>query len=223
LVDVLYLISIPIGNLLDITKRAVESLEKVEILLCEDTRVAGKLLKLLDIKNKPKLVSFYDEVEKQKTGQVMEWLKEGKGVGMVSDAGTPLLSDPGWYLVRECIKQGLEFEVVPGVSAVVTALQLSGLPMDKYSFLGFLPKKGGKRKRILEKYGSVLGTKVFYESPFRVERLLGDILEVWGDSEVALCREMTKKHQEIIRGKMSEVLEKIKGKTLKGEVVLVVG
>lgn len=219
----LYLISVPIGNLSDITKRAIETLERVEILLCEDTRVTGKLLRLLKIKNKPRLVSFYDEVERQKTGQVIEWLKEGKEIGLVGDAGTPLLSDPGWYLVRECVNQDLELEVVPGASAVVTALQLSGLPMDKYSFLGFLPKKGGKRKKILEGYRLVLGTKVFYESPFRIERLLGDVLDTWGDSEVVLCREMTKKHQEIIRGKVSEVLGKIKGKTLKGEVVLVVG
>ncbi len=219
----LYLISVLIGNLLDVSKRAVETLEKVEILLCEDTRVTGKLLGLLGIKNKPKLVSFYDQVEKEKAGQVIEWLKEGKEVGLVGDAGTPLLSDPGWYLTRECIKQNLEIEVVPGASAVVTALQLSGLPMDKYSFLGFLPKKGGKRKRVLEKYGPVLGTKVFYESPFRVGKLLGDVLETWGDLDVALCREMTKKHQEVIRGKASEVLEKIRNRVLKGEVVLVVG
>ncbi len=219
----LYLITLPIGNLEDITLRALRVLEEVEILLCEDTRVTGKLLGLLEIKNSPKLISFYDEVEREKTGEVLDLLREGKKVGLVSDAGTPLLSDPGWWLVKEVISKGLELEVIPGVSAAIMALELSGLPMDKFCFLGFLPRKGGKRKRIFENYDEKTGTKVIYESAFRIEKTLSDALEFWGDKEMVLCREMTKKYEEVIRGKISEVLKKIKGKMLKGEIVLVVG
>jgi 16S rRNA (cytidine1402-2'-O)-methyltransferase len=219
----LYIISLPIGNSKDITLRAIEVLEEVEILLCEDSRVTRKLLEILKIKNRPKLFSFYDQVEREKTGQVLEFLREGRKVGLVSDAGTPLLSDPGWWLVKEAINKGLEVEVVGGISAALVALELSGLAADKFCFLGFLPRKGSKRKRIFEIYKGEVGTKIIYESALRMEKTLGDILENWGDRKMAICREMTKKHEEITRGMTSEVLTKIKGKKLKGEVVLVVG
>ncbi|MFA4827464.1 MAG: 16S rRNA (cytidine(1402)-2'-O)-methyltransferase [Candidatus Shapirobacteria bacterium] len=194
----LYLISTPIGNLKDITVRAMETLEKVEILLCEDTRNTGKLLELLKIKNKPKLVSFYDETEEQKIPQVMNWLREEKEVGLVTDGGTPLLSDPGWRLVKKCQETGIKYTALPGASAAINALVLAGLPIGRFSFLGFLPKKPGERKKILEKYKEFEGAKVVYESPFRTERLILEIKEVCGEkTEIRICREMTKKFEEV--------------------------
>lgn len=180
--------------------RAMETLEKVEILLCEDSRVTGNLLKLLELKNKPRLVSFYDEVEEQKIPEVVKWLQSGKEVGLVSDAGTPLLSDPGWKLVKKCQNLGIEYTAIPGPCAVVNALVLSGLPIGRFCFLGFLPKKAGERKKILEKYKTVEGAKIVYESPLRTERLLGEIKEVYGEKvEIRICREMTKKFEEVAK------------------------
>jgi len=194
----LYIISTPIGNLGDITLRAIETLESLDILLCEDTRKTGILLKELGIKNKIKLVSFYDEVERQKIPQVVEYLKEGLEVGLVTNAGTPLLSDPGWLLVKKCRESGLKYTAIPGANAVINALVLSGLPMQRFSFLGFLPKKDGERKKILEKYKTIEGAKVVYESPNRLEKLIGEIKKIYeGKVEIRICREMTKKFEEV--------------------------
>jgi 16S rRNA (cytidine1402-2'-O)-methyltransferase len=194
----LYIISTPIGNLGDITLRAIETLESLDILLCEDTRKTGILLQELKIANKPKLISFYDEVERQKIPQVVCWLKEGFEVGLVTSAGTPLLSDPGWLLVKKCRELGLKYTAIPGASAVINALILSGLPMQRFSFLGFLPKKDRERKKILEKYKMVEGVKVVYESPNRLEKLVGEIKETYGkEAQIRICREMTKKFEEI--------------------------
>ncbi|KKR68340.1 MAG: Ribosomal RNA small subunit methyltransferase I [Microgenomates group bacterium GW2011_GWA2_40_6] len=209
----LYIISTPIGNLGDITLRAIETLEMVDILLCEDTRKTGILLKELKIKNNIKLVSFYDEVERQKIPQVIEWLKEGLEVGLVTNAGTPLLSDPGWLLVKKCQELGLKYTAIPGASAVINALILSGLPMQRFSFLGFLPKKDRERKKILEKYKMVEGVKVVYESPNRLEKLVGEIKETYGkEVQIRICREMTKKFEEVKNGMDGDV---------RGEVVVV--
>ena len=194
----LYIISTPIGNLGDITLRVIEILEMIDILLCEDTRKTGILLKELKIKNQIKLISFYDEVERQKIPQVISWLKEGLEVGLVTSAGTPLLSDPGWLLVKKCRELGLKYTAIPGANAVINALVLSGLPMQRFSYLGFLPKKDGERKKILEKYKTVEGAKVVYESPNRSEKLIGEIKEIYGkDVQIRICREMTKKFEEI--------------------------
>jgi len=199
----------------DITLRAIETLEKVEVLLCEDTRETKKLLEGLKIKNKPELVSFYDEVEEQKIPQVISWLNMGKEVGVVSDGGTPLLSDPGWRLVKKCQELGLKYTAIPGACAAVNALVLAGLPMGRFSFLGFLPKKNGERKKILEKYKNIEGAKVVYESPFRVKKLVEEIKLIFGDkAEMRICREMTKKFEEVqvdfdedTRGEMVVVFE----------------
>lgn len=194
----LYIISTPIGNLKDITLRAIDMFESIDILLCEDTRKTGILLKELKIANSPKLVSFYDEVERQKIPQIVEMLKEGLEVGLVTDAGTPLLSDPGWLLVRKCQELGLKYTAIPGPSAVINALVLAGLPMGRFSYLGFLPKRNGERKKVLEKYKEVEGAKVVYESPLRTEKLVNEIKEVYGEKvEIRIIREMTKKFEEV--------------------------
>lgn len=208
----LYIISTPIGNLGDVTARAVEALGEVEILLCEDTRVTGKLLSLLNIKNKPKLVQYYDEIEEQKIPQVIDWLEEGKEIGLVTDAGTPLISDPGWKLIKRCQEKELPYTSLPGPSAVVNALVLSGLPTDRFVFLGFLPKKEGKRREIFESVANLEITKVIYESPFRVKDTIEDIRKICGDKcQIRVMREMTKKFEEITKDA---------GNGTKGEVVI---
>jgi 16S rRNA (cytidine1402-2'-O)-methyltransferase len=210
----LYIISTPIGNLGDITYRAIKTLEMVDVLLCEDTRKTGILLKELGIKNQIKLISFYDEVERQKIPQVVDWLKEGLEVGLVTNAGTPLLSDPGWLLVKKCQELGIKYTAIPGANAVINALVLSGLPMQRFSFLGFLPKKDNDRKKILEKYRTVEGVKVVYESAQRLEKLVGEIKEIYGkEVKIRICREMTKKFEEVLKPEESV--------NNKGEVVLV--
>jgi 16S rRNA (cytidine1402-2'-O)-methyltransferase len=182
----------------DITLRAIDMFESIDVLLCEDTRKTGLLLKELKIANKPKLFSFYDEVERQKIPQVVEMLKEGLEVGLVTDAGTPLLSDPGWLLVKKCQELGIKYTAMPGACAAIDALVLSGLPMGRFSYLGFLPKKDGERKRILEKYKEIEGTKVVYESPLRTEKLVKEIKEIYGEKvEIRIIREMTKKFEEV--------------------------
>ena len=218
----LYIIATPIGNLGDITVRALETLEKVEYLLCEDTRNTGLLLANLGIKNKPKLISFYDEVEEQKIPEIINLLEQNKEIGLVTDAGTPIVSDPGYKLVKKCQKLGYKITSIPGPSAVINALVLSGIPSGRFSFLGFLPKKPGERKKILEKYQIFDGAKIIYESPFRLIKLIEEIRTVYGeDTEVSVCREMTKKFEEIINGKISDVFEKINSKNIKGEIVVI--
>jgi len=194
----LYIISTPIGNLKDITLRSIDILKSIDILLCEDTRKSGILLKELGITNKPELVSFYDEVETQKVPYVIKNLEAGKEIGLISDAGTPLLSDPGWNLVKKCQEMGLIYTALPGPSAVINALVLSGLHMGRFTYLGFLSKKTGERKNILKKYRNIEGSKVVYESPLRVEKLIKEIKEIYGEkTEIRILREMTKKFEEI--------------------------
>jgi len=208
----LYIISTPIGNLKDITLRAIDTLETIDILLCEDTRKTGFLLKELKIVNKPKLVSFYDEVEQQKIPQVINWLKEGLEIGLVSDAGTPLLSDPGWLLVKKCYELKIEYTAIPGANAVINAAVLSGLPIQRFCFLGFLPKKDGDKRRLLEKYKDVGVVKIIYESANRTKEAVDLIKNINGEkTQIRIVREMTKKFEEIS--------EEMLGDT-KGEVVI---
>ncbi len=210
----LYIIATPIGNLGDISLRAVEVLEKLDVLLCEDTRKTGLLLQSLNLKNKPKLLAFYDEVEQQKIPQVIKMLEDGMEVGLVSDAGTPLVSDPGWMLVRKCQEKGMAYTSLPGANAAINALVLSGLPMGRFAYLGFLPKKSGDRKKILEQYKNIDGAKVVYESPFRTKELIDEIKEIYGENvKIRICREMTKKFEEVLDGKIDG--------EIKGEVVVV--
>lgn len=196
----LYIISTPIGNLKDITLRAIDTLEDVDILLCEDTRRTGLMLQSLKIVNKPKLISFYDEVEQQKIPEIINYLREGLEVGLVTNAGTPLISDPGWLLVKKCREMGIKYTATPGACAVTNAAVLSGLPIQRFCFLGFLPKKDGDRKKVLEKYKAVEGAKIVYESPLRIEKLIEEIKEIYGEkAEIRIIREMTKKFEEVLK------------------------
>lgn len=215
--------AVPIGNSKDVSLRVLEKLEEVEIILCEDTRKTAKLLSIWGVKNKAKLVSFYDQVEDQKLGQVVNWLKEGKQLALLTDAGSPLISDPGLKLVRKCQKENLEHTSVPGASAVINALILSGLSPTPFCFLGFLTKKKSKRLKLLETYKDIKMTKVIYESPFRLLKLLEDVKKVWGDGkQVVVCREMTKKFEQVIKGKLVDVLSQLESKKIKGEIVVLI-
>lgn len=195
----LYIVSTPIGNLGDISLRAIETLEKVEYLLCEDTRNTGLLLANLKIKNKPKLISFYDEVEEQKIPEIIKLLEGGSEVALVTDAGTPIISDPGWKLVKKCRSLGINYTALPGACAVINGLVLSGIPSGRFCFLGFLPKKDGERIKLLEKYKEFDGAKIVYESPFRIKKLEEQIKKVYGNEvQMAIVREMTKKFEEVL-------------------------
>jgi len=210
----LYIISTPIGNLKDITLRALETLETIDYLLCEDTRVTGNLLKLLGIKNRPQLISFYDEIELQKIPQVIKLLEDGGEVGLVTDAGTPLISDPGWLLLQKCQKLGIKYTCLPGACAAINAAVLSGLPIQRFSFLGFLPRNSGDRKKILESYKNVSTVKIVYEAPGRLIKTIEDIKTVYGsDTQIKIIREMTKKFEEILTPDQIN--------NLKGEAVIV--
>ena len=218
----MYIISTPIGNLGDITKRAIDTLRNLDILLVEDTRVSGKLLKNFDIE--AKMVSFNEYSEKTKTASIISLLKEGKTVGIISDSGTPLISDPGFLLVREAIKNDIKVIAIPGPTALIYALTVSGLPTDKFIFLGYLPKKEGKRTNILKNLKKtsdyITTTVIFYESPYRLLATLRNIGEVFGDIDVVVCREMTKMHEEVLRESVPKLIEHFSTITLKGEFTL---
>jgi len=219
----LYLVAVPIGNSGDISLRAISVLEKADILLCEDTRKTGSLLSKLKIKNKPILFSFYDEVEDKRVTKVVSWLKEGREVALLSDAGSPLVSDPGWRLLTRCQRENIKYTSLPGASAVINALILSGMSPTPFCFLGFLSKKKSKRLKVLKGVSDLDMTKIIYESPFRLSKLLLDIEKVWGgDKKVTICREMTKKHEEVVKSHISALIEKYKNHRIKGEVVVVV-
>jgi 16S rRNA (cytidine1402-2'-O)-methyltransferase len=215
----LYLVATPIGNLKDITQRAIEVLSSVEIIACEDTRKTGLLLQKLEIKNKPYLLSYYEENELGRISQMINFLKENKNVALVSNAGTPTISDPGFKLVRECLKQEIKVESIPGPSSLLTALTVSGLPTDKFMFLGFLPKKGGKRKIIFESLPKKT-TVIFFESPFRLLKTLNGLKETLGDIEIVVCRELTKIFEEIRREKISQSMTHFEKNKPKGELTI---
>lgn len=210
----------PIGNLEDITQRALRILKEVDLILCEDTRQSRKLLDHYRIEKS--LESFFEHNEAQKTAQVIKMLEEGKNVALVSDGGTPLISDPGYRLVRVAIKKGVVISPVPGSSAVTTALVASGLPLDQFIFVGFLPQKPGQRRNFLEKIREEKRTLVAFESPNRLLFALNDILEVLGDRHICVAREMTKVHEEFARGRVSEIIKSLSGQPIKGEITLIV-
>jgi 16S rRNA (cytidine1402-2'-O)-methyltransferase len=223
---ILYIVATPIGNLQDITLRAIKILQTVDIIACEDTRKTGILLSqiLPTGSSKPRLISYYDQNELQRIPEIIVAIKDGLNIALVSDAGTPTISDPGFKLVREAIRKGLKVESIPGPSSVISALVSSGLPTDKFLFLGYPPKKPGHRKKLLQSLTTVLHsvkvTIIFFEAPHRLLKTLSGLKEVFGDIDIAICRELTKIYQEIRQEKVSDSIEHFSKVIPKGEFVI---
>jgi len=218
----LTLVATPIGNLDDITYRAVKLLESADLIACEDTRVTGKLLTLLGIPSK-KLTPYHEHNAEKARPALMARMREGAAVVLVSDAGTPLVSDPGFRLVRACLEEDIPVTSAPGASALLTALQLSGLPSDRFLFAGFLPNKDGARRSVLSELAAVPASLIFYESPHRLEDSLAAMAELLPGREAAVARELTKLYEEVRRGSLVELAAHYKeAGGPKGEVVIVV-
>ena len=217
----LYLVATPIGNLEDITLRALRVLRECDVVAAEDTRHSGRLLKHFGI-SKP-LLSYFQFNEARRSEEIIERLRRGEKVALVTDAGSPGISDPGERVVKAAIAAGFRVESVPGACALVAALTASGLPTDEFHFIGFLPHKSGQRRNKLESLKSFDGTLVLYESPYRIEKLLVELSEVFPDRQVVLARELTKKFEEFLRGKPAELLAIAKKRSLKGEFVVMMG
>ncbi len=215
----LFIVSTPIGNLADITFRAVETLKTVSFIAAEDTRRTRKLLNHFDIKTK--LISYYEHNRFARIPQILQHLESGKDVAVVTDAGTPGVSDPAYKLIRSVIQVDVKVEPIPGASAFLTALVASGLPTDRFLFVGFLPPKKGRRKKLSD-LASHEATLILYENPKRVVKTLSDIATFLGDRPAVVCRELTKVHEEIIRGTISEILSYFSRETPRGECVIMI-
>jgi 16S rRNA (cytidine1402-2'-O)-methyltransferase len=215
----LYLVSTPIGNLADMSRRAIDVLTAVHLIAAEDTRHSKTLLRNYGVATRT--TSYHDFNKERKTRALIADLCQGRDVALISDAGTPGISDPAYRLVRQCIDGGIRVEAIPGPTAFVPALVLSGLPTDRFVFEGFLPARKGRRKR-LDDLVDEIRTIILYESPHRIHRTIEDLITVLGDRDVALARELTKKFEEILRGNLTDVRNQISGRRLKGELVLVV-
>ena len=213
----LYLVATPIGNLSDITYRAVEVLKTVEVCFAEDTRVTKVLFNHYNIHTR--LECYQEHNKETQYKQVLKYLESGISVALVSDAGMPIISDPGYFVAKEAIKAGFDVIPIPGASASLSALIVSGITPQPFTFYGFLDSKSSKRKKELETLKEHKETLIFYEAPHRIKEMLEDLLQVFGDREIALAREITKKFEEVIRGNVSEIIEV--ADTLKGEMVVV--
>jgi 16S rRNA (cytidine1402-2'-O)-methyltransferase len=217
----LWIVATPIGNLGDLSPRAVEILGSVDVIACEDTRRTGLLLQHLGIK-KP-MRSLHEHNERARTGEILDLLRSGRSVAVVSDAGTPLLSDPGFVVTREAVHAGFTVSAVPGPSAAVAALVVSGLPPYPFAMLGFPPPRSGKRRSFFCRFAELDATLVFFESPHRVLASLEDAAAVFGDRPAAIARELTKLHEEVLRGRLSELRAALGERaSIKGEFVVVV-
>lgn len=216
----LYLVATPIGNLEDITLRALRTLKECDVIAAEDTRRTGQLLKHFGV-SKP-LLSYFQFNEAKRSEEIIERLKRDEKIALVTDAGSPGISDPGERVVRAARAAGLRVESVPGPCALIAALTASGLPTDEFHFIGFLPHKSGQRRKQLEALKNFAGTLVLYESPYRIEKLLSELAEVFPDRQIVLARELTKKFEEFLRGTPAELLEATKTRSLKGEFVVLV-
>jgi 16S rRNA (cytidine1402-2'-O)-methyltransferase len=218
----LFLVGTPIGNLGDLAPRAVETLAAVDLIAAEDTRRTGRLLAHLQLPDRP-LLSFFEGNERERTEEVLQRLRGGATVALVTDGGMPTVSDPGFRLVRACAAEGIDVRVVPGPSAAIAALAISGLPTDRFVFEGFLPRRAGDRRARLEALASEARTIVCFESPKRVRAMLAEALDVLGDRPAAVARELTKLHEEVVRGSLAELPTALDATTLKGELVVVIG
>lgn len=216
----LYLVPTPVGNMEDMTLRAIRILKEADLVLCEDTRISGILLKHFEIKNR--LLSHHKFNEHSTSAGIVNRLKAGETIALISDAGTPGISDPGFFLAREAAASGITVQTLPGATAFVPALVSSGLPCDRFCFEGFLPQKKG-RKTHLESLADEMRTMIFYESPYRVVKTLSQFAEVFGaDRQVSCCREISKVHEESVRGTLAEVINHFEETEPRGEFVIVV-
>jgi len=216
----LYIVSTPIGNLEDLTYRAHRILQEVHIIAAEDTRHTQKLCGHYEIGTT--LTSYHDFNKEEKTPVLLEKIREGQSIALVSDAGTPLISDPGYYLLTRAIAEGMPVVPIPGPSAILTALAVSGLPTDAFRYEGFLPKKSGARSRVLQALAEEPRTIILFETPHRIKATLGEIQEIFGNRQLVIARELTKNYEEIIRGSAEEILKKYKTQSPKGEMTLVI-
>lgn len=214
----LFIVPTPIGNLSEMTPRAIETLHQVDVIACEDTRVTGSLLHHFGIETR--CIQHHNFNEKQSTKGILELLEKGQNVAIVSDAGYPLISDPGQLLVQEVLEEGYNVVPLSGSSALLSALVASNCISQPFAFIGFLPASQSACKKVLENYKHLEMTMIFYEAPHRIEKMLNAVLEVLGDRKITLARELTKKHEEFLRGQCSEILQEVEG--LKGEMVVIV-
>ncbi|MBR5515993.1 MAG: 16S rRNA (cytidine(1402)-2'-O)-methyltransferase [Clostridia bacterium] len=215
----LYLVATPIGNLSDLSERAFKVLSEVDFIAAEDTRNTGKLLSVLGISKS--MTSYYEHNKKQSGESIIRRLKEGESCALVTDAGTPAISDPGEDLVRECIKEGVQVTSLPGACAVIVALTLSGMDTRRFTFEGFLPVKGKERKDVLSELALEKRTLILYEAPHKLKVTLADLLEYFGNRRIALCRELTKLNEEVMRLELSEAVSYYNEHEPRGEYVLV--
>jgi len=217
---ILYIVATPIGNLEDMTYRAVRILGEVDLIAAEDTRHSLKLLNHFSI-SKP-MTSYFDHNQQFKGERILNALRQGKSVALISDAGTPCVSDPGYQLVRDAVAKNIPVVPIPGACAAVAALSASGLPTDRFTFAGFPPSRQGKRRSFLAEMANLPGTLVLYEAPHRLEDTLRDILAVFGDRQIVVAREITKFYEELLRGSVREVVENLAEKKVRGEVVILI-
>ncbi len=217
---VLYIVSTPIGNLEDITLRALRILKEVDVIAAEDTRHSSKLLTYYGISKQ--LISYWGEKEKVKSVEILERLRGGQSVALISDAGTPGISDPGSVLIKKALEEGFNVISIPGTSALIAALSISGLSTEEFTFIGFLPSKKSQRQKALKALSLEARTLVFYEAPHRILETLSDMKEIFGERRIAVVKEISKIHEEVSRGNISDVLNRLEKSTVAGEYVLLV-
>ena len=216
----IYLVPTPIGNMDDITKRSLEILESVDMIACEDTRHSGNFLKKLDIKNK--LISYHEFNESARAQQLVDEVAAGKNIAVITDGGSPGISDPAYRIVKLAADNNITIIPLPGPTAFVPALTASGLPTDRFFFEGFLSNKSAARRKRLEQLKDFPHTLIFYESPHRIEKMVSDLADIYGNRQICLAREITKKFEQFIRGTAAEVKEIIEQRKPKGEIVVIV-
>jgi 16S rRNA (cytidine1402-2'-O)-methyltransferase len=218
----LFIIATPIGNMEDITLRALRVLGEIQILACEDTRHTRKIFEKHGVASPRTIISYREQNEAQAGSRIIGFLKTGESVGICSDAGYPGISDAGYRIIARALEEEIDVEVIPGAGAIEPALLSSGLPTSSFTYKGFPPKKSGARRRFLDMDKELPHTMIFYESPFRVYKLLADALEVFGDRKAAVCVELTKQFEKIHRGALSELCAEFKDATVRGEITVVI-